>query len=85
MNRNIFISKKMYVAPLVSFEEVEEEQELLAGSTTTGFAPGEGNPQLPPGTDPNDFPGGSNGAKKYGGSFVDGGEGDFVFEIDGME
>lgn len=80
MNRNIFISKKSYVAPLVTFEEMEEEQELLAGSITegTGSSMESGdNPSVDP-NDPN-IP-----AKKSGGVF-DGGEGDFVFEIDGME
>ena len=78
MNRNIFISKKSYVAPLVTFEEMEKEQELLAGSITevSGSSENYGgtddpyNPNIP--------------AKKSGGVF-DGGEGDFVFEIDGME
>ena len=78
MNRNIFISKKMYVTPLISFEEVEEEQDLLAGSTTTAVTPGE--PSGQPSTDPYDTP--FNGAKKSGGMFEDTGEGDFVFEID---
>lgn len=78
MNRNIFISKKMYVAPLISFEEVEEEQDLLAGSTTGGDTPW--MPSGEPGTNPYDDP--SNGAKKSGGMFEDTGEGDFVFEID---
>ncbi|MBQ8115553.1 MAG: hypothetical protein IJ145_05465 [Prevotella sp.] len=80
MNRNIFISKKSYVAPLVTFEEMEEEQELLAGSSTegTGSSMESGDN---PSVDPNnpDIP-----AKRSGGVF-DGGEGDFVFEIDGME
>ncbi len=79
MNRNIFISKKMYVAPLISFEEVEEEQELLAGSTTGGGAPWETGE---PGVKPYDDPFNGNGAKKSGGMFEDTGEGDFVFEID---
>lgn len=78
MNRNIFISKKRYVAPLVSFEEMEEEQELLAGSSTEATGPdmesGDG-----PGTDVNP------GLAKKSGVFDDGGENDFVFEIDGME
>lgn len=81
MNRNIFISKKSYVAPLVTFEEMEEEQELLAGSPITeGTGPSMGSGDKPS-VDPNDpnIP-----AKKSGGVF-DGGEGDFVFEIDGME
>lgn len=30
------ILRKTYVAPLLSFEEIEEEQALLAGTTTTG-------------------------------------------------
>ena len=78
MNRNIFISKKMYVAPLISFEEVEEEQDLLAGSTTTAETP-----EIPPGqpgTNPYDPL--STGAKESGGMFEDAGEGDFVYEID---
>ena len=78
MNRNIFISKKMYVAPLISFEEVEEEQDLLAGSTTVGDVPG--MPSEQPGTNPYAPP--LNGAKESGGMFEDTGEGDFVFEID---
>ena len=79
MNRNIFISKKSYVAPLVTFEEMEEEQELLAGSVTEGTGPSMGSGDNS-GGNPNDvIP-----AKKSGGVF-DGGEGDFVFEIDGME
>lgn len=80
MNRNIFISKKSYVAPLVTFEEMEEEQELLAGSITEVSGPS---------MDSGDNPGGNPNApgipaKRSGGVF-DGGEGDFVFEIDGME
>ena len=80
MNRNIFISKKSYVAPLVTFEEMEEEQELLAGSITEGETPGENSGDNSGGNynDPG-IP-----AKRSGGVF-DGGEGDFVFEIDGME
>lgn len=78
MNRNIFISKKSYVAPLVTFEEMEEEQELLAGSVTEAQTPGEDYDGTGKPNDP-DIP-----AKKSGGVF-DGGEGDFVFEIDGME
>lgn len=79
MNRNIFISKKSYVAPLVTFEEMEEEQELLAGSTEgTGPSMGSGDNS---GGNPNEP---SISAKRSGGVF-DGGEGDFVFEIDGME
>lgn len=80
MNRNIFISKKSYVAPLVTFEEMEEEQELLAGSSTEGTGSSEDSGDTP-GSDPNNP---SIPAKKSGGVF-DGGEGDFVFEIDGME
>jgi len=80
MNRNIFISKKSYVAPLVTFEEMEEEQELLAGSITEGIGPSMDSGDNP-GGNPND-PG--IPAKRSGGVF-DGGEGDFVFEIDGME
>ncbi len=71
MNRKIFISKKMYVAPSISFEELEEEQELLAGSTleaTGEDMPGEG--------------GEVNPAKKSG-PFDS--ESDFVFEIDNVE
>lgn len=30
------ILRKTYVAPLLSFEEIEEEQALLAGTTTKG-------------------------------------------------
>ena len=30
------ILRKTYVAPLLSFEEIEEEQALLAGTTTQG-------------------------------------------------
>ena len=80
MNGNIFISKKSYVAPLVTFEEMEEEQELLAGSITEAETPGENSGDTPGGNynDP------STSAKRSGGVF-DGGEGDFVFEIDGME
>lgn len=33
------ILRKTYVAPLLSFEEIEEEQALLAGTTTTGDGP----------------------------------------------
>lgn len=80
MNRNIFISKKSYVAPLVTFEEMEEEQELLAGSVTEGTGPSMGSGDNS-GGNPNDV---DISAKKSGGVF-DGGEGDFVFEIDGME
>lgn len=80
MNRNIFISKKSYVAPLVTFEEMEEEQELLAGSTTEATGPGMESGDNT-GGNPNDV---YAPAKKSGGVF-DGGEGDFVFEIDGME
>lgn len=79
MNRNIFISKKSYVAPLVTFEEMEEEQELLAGSVTEGTGPSMGS-----GDNSGDDPNNVIPAKKSGGAF-DGGEGDFVFEIDGME
>lgn len=80
MNRNIFISKKSYVAPLVTFEEMEEEQELLAGSITevSGSSENSGDKSGGNYNDPG-IP-----AKKSGGVF-DGGEGDFVFEIDGME
>ncbi len=80
MNRNIFISKKSYVAPLVTFEEMEEEQELLAGSVTegTGSSMESGDN---PGVDPNN----PNIPAKQSGGVFDGGEGDFVFEIDGME
>ncbi len=35
------ILRKTYVAPLLSFEEIEEEQALLAGTTTKGDAPDE--------------------------------------------
>ena len=80
MNRNIFISKKSYVAPLVTFEEMEEEQELLAGSVTDGNGPSMGSGDNSGG----DYNEPSISAKRSGG-VVDGGEGDFVFEIDGME
>ena len=33
------ILRKTYVAPLLSFEEIEEEQALLADTTTQGFTP----------------------------------------------
>ena len=33
------ILRKTYVAPLLSFEEIEEEQALLAGTKTTGDGP----------------------------------------------
>ena len=69
MNRNIFISKKMYVAPLISFEEVEEKQDLLAGSKTVGDVPG-----MPGTDDPYGY------YAKKSGAFDE--SNDFVFEID---
>lgn len=80
MNRNIFISKKSYVAPLITFEEMEEEQELLAGSATEGTGPSMGS-----GDNPGGNPNAPNIPAKQSGGVFDGGEGDFVFEIDGME
>ena len=65
---------------MVTFEEMEEEQELLAGSVTEGTGPSMGSGDNSGG----DYNEPSISAKKSGGVF-DGGEGDFVFEIDGME
>lgn len=80
MNRNIFISKKSYVAPLITFEEMEEEQELLAGSATEGTGS-----SMESGDNPGGNPNAPNIPAKQSGGVFDGGEGDFVFEIDGME
>ena len=74
MNRKIFISKKMYVAPSISFEELEEEQELLAGSTLE--ATGEDMPK-------GEGEGGEVNPAKKSGPFDS--ESDFVFEIDNVE
>ena len=62
MNVNSEIRKKSYVSPVISFDEIEEEQALLAGSRTDG-----GGSEVDPGNGENtgndpDF-GGSNGAR----------------------
>lgn len=60
------ILRKTYVAPLLSFEEIEEEQALLAGTTTQG-----GGPKVD--TDPKDPDPWGSDAKE--------GTTDFVFEL----
>jgi hypothetical protein len=81
MNVNSEIRKKSYVSPVISFDEIEEEQALLAGSRTDG-----GGSEVDPGNGENtgndpDL-GGSNGAKGATGSLGGGDEYDFVFEYD---
>ena len=80
MNRKIFISKKMYVAPLIAFEELEEEQELLAGSVVIGGGPTQNNGDNTSTTDSIDvnpiLP------AKAGGVFDDDPSQDFIFEMD---
>lgn len=80
MNVYSEIRKKLYVSPFVSFEEIEQEQELLAGTGTDAGAPNQ-DPAAGEntGNDP-DFEDG--GAKATNGAFEGGAEYDFVFEYD---
>lgn len=74
MTNIIYISKKPYIVPLVSFDELEEDVEILAGTRTEATGGGQefdpDDSEKPGG--PNDFP---SGAKQT----------DFVFEVDPVE
>ena len=74
MTKNNYIIKKTYVAPSVSFEDIEDEVLLFRPSANTT---GEGGDVE---TDPNDQGGGQGG---NWGNPAKGTSGDFVFELDG--
>lgn len=73
MMKNNNILKKTYIEPLLSFDQIEEEQGILAGSRTDGTGtdvqPGEGEVI----GDPDDNTSNSGGAKATY---------DFVFEYE---
>ena len=74
MTNIIYISKKPYIVPLISFDEIEEDVEILAGTRTEATGGGQE-------FDPNDAdgPGASGGANDYPAGAK---QTDFVFEVD---